>query len=279
MTSAATTGAAQGWELPEPVPVELPDRGTAWVRHHPGPDGVPTIVLLHGFAATTALNWAHVFDPPLEGFGLLAQDLRGHGRGLPGRFGLRACADDVVAVADALEVERIIVAGYSMGGAIALLAARRHPDRVDGLVLASTAAYFVASSAGAFLPPLASTVLHYVPRSLRRSAMRTFVPFASMPQRFLDEWRLHDPAGLMAAVTALRRFDATDWIHELDQPAAMVATTRDEKIPFEDQLATAVALDAEVFPLAAGHNAAIDDKARHRAAFLEACRSVAARLD
>jgi pimeloyl-ACP methyl ester carboxylesterase len=47
--------------------------------------------------------------------------------------------DDVVAVLDAYSIDRCVLAGESMGGTIALLAAERHPQRVDGLVLVAPA--------------------------------------------------------------------------------------------------------------------------------------------
>ena len=57
-------------------------------------------------------------------------------------FRLEDCADDVIAVADALRIDTIVPVGYSMGGSIAQLIWRRHRDRVDGLVLCATAPYF-----------------------------------------------------------------------------------------------------------------------------------------
>ena len=74
----------------------------------------------------------------------MALDQRGHGRGIRSLrpFRLQDCADDVIALADVLDVDRVIPVGYSMGGPVALLAARRHPDRVPGIVLCATSARF-----------------------------------------------------------------------------------------------------------------------------------------
>jgi 3-oxoadipate enol-lactonase len=72
---------------------------------------------------------------------VLAFDQRGHGRGLgwAGGYNLEDCADDVAAVAAALGIDRLIVAGYSMGGLIAQLVWRRHRPLTAGLVLCATA--------------------------------------------------------------------------------------------------------------------------------------------
>ncbi len=75
---------------------------------------------------------------------MIAFDHRGHGTGLRSKkpFRLEDCADDAVDIAAALGVERFIPVGYSMGGPIAQLMWRRHPDNVVGLVLCATAPYF-----------------------------------------------------------------------------------------------------------------------------------------
>ncbi len=57
-------------------------------------------------------------------------------------FRLEDCADDAADVATQLGIERFIPVGYSMGGPIAQLIWRRHPERVEGMVLCATAPFF-----------------------------------------------------------------------------------------------------------------------------------------
>ncbi|MGO1972345.1 MAG: alpha/beta fold hydrolase [Propionibacteriaceae bacterium] len=69
---------------------------------------------------------------------IVAMDARGHGDSsdLAGdRLSFDAFADDVVALLDHLDVPRAVVGGISMGAAVALNLALRHPDRIRGLVL------------------------------------------------------------------------------------------------------------------------------------------------
>ena len=120
------------WSRPTLAPgrfVELPGRGRTFVRERGGPAEAPVIVLLHGWTATAALNWAPSFAPLSDRFRVIALDHRGHGRGLRSRrpFRLEDCADDVAALLAAVGIERCIAVGYSMGGPIAQLLWQRHP--------------------------------------------------------------------------------------------------------------------------------------------------------
>ncbi|MEI2815609.1 MAG: alpha/beta hydrolase [Microthrixaceae bacterium] len=135
-----------GLDLPLGHRVHLVGRGRTFVREVPGPrPDAPTVVLLHGWVASGGLNWFRCFEPLSEHFRVVAPDLRGHGRGIRSRrrFRLADCADDVAALCWELGVEQAIFCGYSMGGPVAQLMWRRHPDLVSGLVLAATSFSFV----------------------------------------------------------------------------------------------------------------------------------------
>ena len=98
--------------------------------------------MLHGWVGSADLNFGGLYeDVVAAGYRLVAIDHRGHGRGprplVP--FRLVDCAADAAAVIRTLELGPVIVYGYSMGGAIAQLVARDHPDVVSGLVLSGTA--------------------------------------------------------------------------------------------------------------------------------------------
>ncbi|MFZ0384585.1 MAG: 2-succinyl-6-hydroxy-2,4-cyclohexadiene-1-carboxylate synthase [Solirubrobacteraceae bacterium] len=91
----------------------------------------PAVVLLHGFT-NTARSWDDVVAALPAGYRSLAPDIRGHGAASAIRpVTLRGVIEDI----DAAAPERFTLAGYSMGGRIALHAALELPERVRRLVL------------------------------------------------------------------------------------------------------------------------------------------------
>lgn len=105
-------------------------------------EGGRPIMLVHGFTAD-ADEVAGVVEPLAElGWHAVAPDLRGHGRSDrptdAGAYSLEVMATDVLALADSLGWDRFALLGHSMGGGIAQLIALDHPERLTGLVLAST---------------------------------------------------------------------------------------------------------------------------------------------
>ncbi|MCW2607669.1 MAG: alpha/beta hydrolase, partial [Frankiales bacterium] len=126
--------------LPPGRTVVVPDRGEFFVRDSGG-SGRP-VLLVHGWMFPSDLNWAQTYGPlQRAGYRVLAMDLRGHGRGLRSSdpFRLADCADDAGGVLAELGLSDVLVVGYSMGGPVTQLLAKRHPDRVGGFVLCATA--------------------------------------------------------------------------------------------------------------------------------------------
>ena len=131
--------------VPPPLPpgrvVNLPGRGEVFVRDSGGAAAGPAVLLLHGWTVSADLNFFPVYGDLAETYRVIAPDLRGHGRGMRSAepFSLEDCADDVAALLGQVGVGRVIVVGYSMGGPVGMLLARRHPDLVRALVMQATA--------------------------------------------------------------------------------------------------------------------------------------------
>ena len=113
-----------------PTPVTTPDGRTLTVREGGDPDGVP--VLLHGGTPNSSLLYEpHLADAAERGIRLFSYDRPGYGGSTrqPGRCAAD-CVADVVAICDALGVERLCVWGVSGGGPHALATAALLPERV-----------------------------------------------------------------------------------------------------------------------------------------------------
>jgi pimeloyl-ACP methyl ester carboxylesterase len=108
--------------------------------HHGGaPGDCPPLVLVHG-AGGNLKHWPGALRR-LPGHIVYTLDLPGHGKsGGAGRAEIGAYAEVVRGFAEALGLVPFVLAGHSMGGAIALEFALRYPARLAGLILVGTGA-------------------------------------------------------------------------------------------------------------------------------------------
>lgn len=120
---------------PEILEVEVDGSRLGAVRWV-GETGAPVVLAIHGITAN-AWSWSAVARHLERRCEFIAVDLRGRGRssGASGPYGPRRHADDLAAIADHLGIGSAVVTGHSLGAYAALMAADRHPELVDGLVL------------------------------------------------------------------------------------------------------------------------------------------------
>lgn len=277
-----------GPPLPPGRHVLLPGRGRTFVRELDGPPGAPTLLLLHGWTVTADLNWFACYETLGQRFRVVAIDHRGHGRGIRSwrPFRLEDCADDAAALAAALGVEELVAVGYSMGGPVAQLLARRHPALVAGLVLCATATSFSGRTvqdrvyfSGLLGLSVASRI---TPGAVRRQVadnlIRRRVQGSPLAEWGLAEMGRNDSSALLEAGWAIGRFRSEEWVGQLDRPATVVVTARDQAVPPERQRRLAAALpDARVVEVDGDHGCCVNDPDRFVAVLSDACADVAAR--
>jgi 3-oxoadipate enol-lactonase len=277
---------APNWAPEPPVPlppgcvVHVPGRGELFVRDTGGPG--PPLLLLHGWTASADLNWFAQYEAlRAAGYRVIALDHRGHGRGLRtyADFRLQDCADDAVALLEHLGTGPALVAGYSMGGPIALLAARRQPAAVSAVVLCATSSNWRALRLRGLWWSMAwvRLWLGVAPYELWRGGLR----LAGLPDSPETTWVASElvrgsSRDIAEAGRELGRFDARPWLGEVSPPAAVVVTTADRAVPPRWQRALAAGLRASVFESPGDHLACAVEPEGFNRALLSALGHLAA---
>ena len=284
--------AARPVDLQPGRPLELPGRGRTCVIDIPGPPGAPTIILLHALATTAALSWYPSMHELAKHYRVIAFDQRWHGRGVRAdHFRLVDCADDVVAVADALGVDRFTVAGYSMGGAVAQLVWRRHRSRVEGLVLAATARNFrgkpterlwflLTTMAMTRLGERARLRVHRLASALSEHPAPLSAESGKVAPWALAEFRSTSAWAMLAALDDIGRFDSSAWIRRVDVPTSVIVATNDRLIPTRRQRRLAAAIPGAMsYDVDGSHAAIVLGADEFVPVLVAACRSVTRRLE
>jgi 3-oxoadipate enol-lactonase len=237
--------------MPPARTLRVEGRGELFLRDTGG-EG-PPLMLLHGWMASADLNWCGAYsDLVAAGYRVLAIDHRGHGRGLRPLvpFRLQDCAADAAAALRELDAAPALVVGYSMGGAIAQLVARDHPDVASGVVLSGTAQHWQDPETRRTWRAMGALGLglSVAPRQLWAWGFRRI----GLPQNERTVWvqselMRHSARDVAEAGRELGRFDSRPWLSSVKPPIAVVITTRDEAVPVPKQRELAAAAGGPVF--------------------------------
>jgi pimeloyl-ACP methyl ester carboxylesterase len=122
--------------------------GDGWLAGTDSGTGEP-VVLLHGLASTH--RWWDLVAARLTGLRVIRFDHRGHGDSgaPPDGYDLEHLAADTLAVLDALDVGRAVLAGHSLGAGVALRVGAARPERVAALACVDGGVYDPRSLFGA----------------------------------------------------------------------------------------------------------------------------------
>lgn len=268
--------------MPPARTVRVPGRGEFFLRDTGG-DG-PPVMLLHGWMASADLNWCTAYGALIEaGYRVLAIDHRGHGRGLRPleRFRLTDCATDAAAVLRTLDGAPALVVGYSMGGTIAQLIARDHPDVASGIVLSGTAQHFQDPRARRTFRAMGviGVTLSVAPRvSWKWGLAQAGLPMNERTVWLQSELMRHSATDLAEAGRELGRFDSRPWLGSIDLPFAVVVTTNDDAVPVSRQRELAKACRAQVFEAPIRHLEIVTRADTYNPVLLEALDAVRSRL-
>ncbi|HMV40482.1 MAG TPA: alpha/beta hydrolase [Plasticicumulans sp.] len=200
--------------------------------------GAP-LLLLHGNFASQQW-WAPQFADPPAGRRLIAPDLRGLGdSGRPGHgYDVPCAAADVLALLDALDIERCDVVGHSLGGVVALQLAILQPQRIRSLLLLTPApadgirldhlgplAWLGAERIARLIPTLTqhhATMDHLLPHAL--PGLRED---AAQIAKLCEIALACDPAAIAGYTGALAGLRLLPALATLDQPVLVLAGALD----------------------------------------------------
>jgi 3-oxoadipate enol-lactonase len=113
-----------------------------------GAPGAPVVMFSNSFLTDLGM-WDFQVPAFSDRYRMLRYDARGHGgtQATPGPYSIDLLVADVIALLDALAIERVHFVGLSMGGMIAQLLASKHPERLLSLSLCDTACRLPPESA------------------------------------------------------------------------------------------------------------------------------------
>ena len=167
-----------------------------------------------------------------------------------------------------------------MGGLVAQLLWRRHPERISRLVLCASSRNFLGTPAermvSLFAPAVtAAARMNPLLFSLGAGMMASSLVNGldgEQRQFALTEMNRTSVTTVTAALVAVSNFTSHDWIGQIDVPVSALATTRDTTVPPARQRRLAEAIPhATVFTVEGDHGVCINDPARFSAKLLEAC--------
>jgi pimeloyl-ACP methyl ester carboxylesterase len=224
-------------------------------------DGAP-MVLLHGDSASW-LDWKWALPGLAARWRVHCPDLPGHGdSGRPAApYSPRLFTDIVIAFLDALEIERAVLVGHSMGGLVAARTALGQSERISALCLVSSGGlgrFIHPGITAQTLPGVGEACAAFgqtIPGAYQRAWGRAFLlyaPWSGVPPEWVDEQRrLMTLPGFANAALRTRRAAIDLWgqrelvideLHRLQVPTLVVWGGSDVVVPVSHGYAAAAAL-------------------------------------
>lgn len=202
------------------------------------------VVLLHALPLDASMWQAQTAALTARGHRVLAHDQRGFGGTALGDAppSLDLVADDLARALDERGMDRVALAGCSMGGYVALAFLRRHPDRVRALALLNTRGTADSAETAAGRAAFADRILD---GSVREQLVAATTPQlvgattrAERPgvlSRLMSRAQAAPPAAVAWAQRAIAaRPDALDVLRSTEVPAVVVAGEEDALVPMAE---------------------------------------------
>jgi 3-oxoadipate enol-lactonase len=197
--------------------------------------GLP-LLLIHAFPLNRTM-YAEQLEALCKTARVIAFDVPGAGNSESGPLTMETVADLAARLLDALQIDKAVVGGVSMGGYASFAFAAKHPQRLLGLVLANTRAAGDSPEAREGRAELASVALEEGSDAVAARLLPKLLSEKSQRQRKLVE-RVRQmivatpPETIAALLDALaNRSDSTPLLPHIGVPALVIASENDTLTP------------------------------------------------
>jgi 3-oxoadipate enol-lactonase len=232
-----------------------------------GQSGAPVLVFSNSLGTNYSM-WAPQVSEVRKKLRVLRYDMRGHGQSsfTPGPYSIEQLGKDVIALLDALDLDRVNFCGLSMGGMIGMWLGANAPERLNRLVLCNTAAKIGTSEVWnarieAVRKDGVKSVASAVIERWFSAAFREKAPAkVASTLKMLEE---SNPEGYAACCAAVRDFDFRKQVGRIQIPVLVIAGAHDPSTPPADGRFLAEQIPgARYAELDAAHLSNIEDQDR-----------------
>lgn len=223
-----------------------------------GPEDGDAVLLIHSLGGNLSMWDAQAAELKVQ-YRVIRFDARGHGGSStpPGDYTLTRLGQDALTVMDATGAGRAHVCGLSLGGVTAQWLAIHAPHRINGLVIANTAAQIGSAETW---QTRRDTVLDHGIKAIADAALGRFFceAFRAAAPDVVEQYRQillrTDPLGYAGCCAALRDADLRDELSRIAAPTLVIGGTMDVSTPLaEAQRLADDILDARLAVLDAAH--------------------------
>lgn len=191
------------------------------------------VVLLHGLGSSMQ-DWEHQKEALAAGHKLILLDLRGHGRSdrPKGKYSIAGFADDVLALLDHLQLDKVHMVGISMGGMIAFQIAVDQPQRLLSLTIVNSSPEVRVNSLDSALQLgkrwLFSRLLSM--HSIGNMISQLLFPKpeqAALREQVVERWRLNDKQAYLASLDAIIGWGVRDRLDRITCRTLVISADQD----------------------------------------------------
>ena len=194
--------------------------------------GTP-VLLLHGLGSSTR-DWENQKAALAEHYKVILFDLRGHGRSdrPKEQYSMTTFADDVLALLEHLQLEKVHLVGISMGGMVGFQLAVDHPQRLLSLTVVNSSPQVRINSVRSALQIgkrwLFSRLLSM--QSIGNMISKVLFPEpdqAALRTKVVERWRFNDKHAYLASLDAIIGWGVSERLERIDCPVLVISADQD----------------------------------------------------